>query len=811
RMVDLPPVDLATRDVRPVPTLVLGIGGTAGHVLSRLRRMIREQLGKNGSVPAVQFLLIDTDPRAISDASGDGGGLSSEETLNLPLRRPQHYRERAQQLLHWLSRRWLYNIPRSLRTEGLRPLGRLALADHARQTVQRVRRAMTQSVDAESIAASSRALGQQFRADALHVYVVASISGGTGGGMAIDIGYAVRSMLEKLGLKDTHVCGIMMHSTGGDPRHCELARVNAFSWLTEFNHFQQGDHAYPGDPSCGLPAHLGGVPPFDRTYLVHLGENLGGVEFDQATQSVAEYLQLSTLTPASSFLAACREAAKCQSETKPVGTATRLRSFGIYRRTAAPSEFCEHFASVVSRQVLSNWWPAEPASAGNRQSQATQDAMQLARRLQLDSAGMATNARALVDLQLGTDAATFLSVWFNKHGLAAEATEHARLEVVDRVFGPAEPTGSEDQKISLLGGSVAAIVEPLAEKLRGEVRRWISSRIDDTRERLAGARQFTNTSHDHFQQTQADLRRLHRAAIDKMLEVRRDILAAIPASGGVVRLTNYFRLRLDQVAILAAEHVVQLLVCDAKAVADEITALGREIDQIAATVARSANPACEAQASGRLASALHGRLRDIAAHVDSQVQAEYINQHGGLWKLIMQGGRPRAQLTAKLHELSRQAVHDALAGVNVLAEALGADCGGTNTQLHSGLALATPALLEFGGTRRTLAILPRDSAAQLNPTEFVHSLGAPATLMIGPNNSLTLCVEADQLALRHIALELVQRRRDRVEFADRVHCRTDIAWTPLVTGSGTSDSAVWSGNNARTTQSQQAMSKTVVM
>ena len=100
-----------------------------------------------------------------------------------------------------------------------------------------------------------------------------------------------------------------MHSTGGDPRHCELARVNAFSWLTEFEHFQQSENAYPGDASCGLPPHPAGVPAFDNTYLLHLGENLSAVEFDQATHCVADYLCLNALTPAAAFFDACRESA----------------------------------------------------------------------------------------------------------------------------------------------------------------------------------------------------------------------------------------------------------------------------------------------------------------------------------------------------------------------------------------------------------------------------------------------------------------------------------------------------------------------
>ena len=78
-------------------------------------------------IPALQTLLIDTDPKALAEVTGiNGPGLALDESLNIPLRRPQHYRERWDQLLSWLSRRWLYNIPKSLRTEGLAPLGRLA-------------------------------------------------------------------------------------------------------------------------------------------------------------------------------------------------------------------------------------------------------------------------------------------------------------------------------------------------------------------------------------------------------------------------------------------------------------------------------------------------------------------------------------------------------------------------------------------------------------------------------------------------------------------------------------------------------------
>ena len=57
-----------------------------------------------------------------------------DDTLHLPLKLPQSY-DNSREILDWVSRRWLYNIPRSLETRGYRPLGRVALVDHAKRVI----------------------------------------------------------------------------------------------------------------------------------------------------------------------------------------------------------------------------------------------------------------------------------------------------------------------------------------------------------------------------------------------------------------------------------------------------------------------------------------------------------------------------------------------------------------------------------------------------------------------------------------------------------------------------------------------------
>jgi hypothetical protein len=519
---------------------------------------------------------------------------------------------------------------------------------------------------------------------------------------------------------------------------------------------------------------------------------------------------------------------------------------------------CDELAILVSRQVLAAWRPPQvkseitsplervkrllhdgsDSSAGHvaeglasvEKSQEVPGATQLVRRLQIDATGIAANARSVLELQLGGDAAAFLTAWTAKQSRTREAGELEQLEAIDRIFGVTDNASDLGGKLFLLGQSAGAIVQPLEEKLRSEIRRWLLGRVDDPQERLPGARAAVSWLHGHFCNADADLKRLRQIVVAKLAEVREScsaadqIMPSEPLADGAIseRVLTYFRLRLDQTAIAAAEHIVRVITSDAKANADELTALGREIDQMESVMARSASAGtssdrAQADYQSSIASDYLRRasfetdLPKLAAEVDARLQADYIHENGGLVKTIMQGGRPRALLCAKLQEFSRRAVHQFLADVNVLEQNESSAVGQSCAELRSGLAAATSPLLEFGGTRRVLAMLPRDAASATDASELTQTLGVEVTGVRGADNSLTLCVEAGQLSVQHIALDLVQRRRDRVDFAKRVHCRNDIAWSSLLSGSTTTSVAVCGGADRRSTATGQELCKTSVI
>jgi len=332
RIVDLAPLDV--QGVAPLyrPTVFIGLGGEAVRILTHLRRRLRARFGRIDDAPSLRFLAIDTDPKAFSptllDAHQDQ--LRLHESLLLPLTEGHEYRARSRALLEWLHRRWLYNMPRSRRTEGLRPLGRLALIDHFPAVLDALHQAVASAESPASVEATSQRLGLEFQRGAPRIMVLSSIAGGSGGGMVCDVAYTLRELLAQRGLSDEHLLGVLTFTAPQRAAARDLAIASSVACLNELAHFTA--EGYPGEPSCGLSAS-GPGGPFSSTYLVHLGEAPDEPAYDAAIGEVADYLYETTVTPAVAFFDLCRAAERRPGATTENGTSTdpAVRSFRLCR------------------------------------------------------------------------------------------------------------------------------------------------------------------------------------------------------------------------------------------------------------------------------------------------------------------------------------------------------------------------------------------------------------------------------------------------------------------------------------------------
>ncbi len=162
---ELPPLEFNRDEVSEYgPVLFVGIGGLATRVFRQLRRRFHDRLGTKEQIPAIELLLLDTDIQSLNSAARAAGGLELQagEMVPMPLRSSEAYRSLGAHGLGSISRRWLYNIPYSLQTEGLRPLGRLALVDHSKRLLERLRQAVSRVSSESSVAATARHTGLKF-------------------------------------------------------------------------------------------------------------------------------------------------------------------------------------------------------------------------------------------------------------------------------------------------------------------------------------------------------------------------------------------------------------------------------------------------------------------------------------------------------------------------------------------------------------------------------------------------------------------------------------------------------------------------
>ena len=318
--------------------------------------MLVERFGLEERLPAFQMLYIDTDVDAVNEiVSCDGGGkLTEAETLLLPIHSTWNYRNSHVSQIESISRRWLFNIPRSQKTEGLRALGRVALLDHAERVKSQFRKVVLAATAQEAILATAAATGLEFVNCDPRVFVVASPGGGTGSGMLIDAAYAMRQMLIETGFSDDQVIGILALASRQNRTTRDLAPANALACLRELQFYSiAGD--YPGEIACGLAGFREELPTFAHTYFVDLGEQLAGEAFSEAANKVASYILLSTVTTAGPFFDLVRGRT-----TEPTGDIP-IRSIAIESLATDSLDVSSKLVDELCRTVVLHWRGSAPA------------------------------------------------------------------------------------------------------------------------------------------------------------------------------------------------------------------------------------------------------------------------------------------------------------------------------------------------------------------------------------------------------------------------------------------------------------------
>ena len=146
------------------------------------------------------------------------------------------------------------------------------------RVIQRLRHELQTFAAPDALAASAAMIGTPVVNRPL-IVLVASISGGTGSGMVLDLAYAVRKLAAEIGLAQYELRGLLLHATEEDGAARELAQANALACLTELAQFNRPGGGYPGEAALGITAVPSILPTFDETLIAHLGDGLDSTAF----------------------------------------------------------------------------------------------------------------------------------------------------------------------------------------------------------------------------------------------------------------------------------------------------------------------------------------------------------------------------------------------------------------------------------------------------------------------------------------------------------------------------------------------------
>lgn len=358
----LTPVQSLPEDAMYRPTLFVGIGGLGCQTVELLNQRMQEQF-PNAVLPAVQLLCLDTDNDAVSNLKNRSSGKTRRISwISAPLRTTQDYRKESSEHLTWLSRRWLFNIPRSGRVEGMRPLGRLAIVDHAAKIQTELKSCLANLVSSESIGTTASETGLSFDVTGVDVCLVGSTSGGTSSGCLLDIAWMVRELVSNGRMPPVRITSMLLHGTAHGRQVADMQDANTVSFLQELQHF-----SVPGAQRPGLTSRFSDSEiskPFDEITLVHLGDDLSPVDFFEGVNHTAEYLKLRTLTSARREMNAWRNPVRTKI---PESLEANLRSFGISTINADAWDVAHREAGQLASAAISLWsqsseTAAEPAT-----------------------------------------------------------------------------------------------------------------------------------------------------------------------------------------------------------------------------------------------------------------------------------------------------------------------------------------------------------------------------------------------------------------------------------------------------------------
>ncbi|ACK73518.1 conserved hypothetical protein [Gloeothece citriformis PCC 7424] len=351
-----------------VPTILVGIGGTGHEVLARVRRLIEETYGNLQNFPIVSFLIVDTDKDyKITNPEAGGSPFKDIEkhwarVSGKQVREMVSEMEKFPWINSWFPRELERNITSLEAGAGqIRACGRFAFFcnyhDISRKfldALKRVKGRETYMLDRYGIKVAN---------NAVNVFVTGSLSGGTGSGMLIDMGYCIRNWLRGEG---SPLITALVPSPEAFVSINVGDRVlsNGYAALMELNYYSDHRTEYNQQYSAGLVDEVRSkLPPFDFTYLVGTKNGESDFKLEQIREMIAQNIFLDMTSDFAPHKRSIRDNIKgawAQADPGGRGYPKQFMSFGL---STIEIPIAQIRSTLYYRlaQDLVQWWFNEEA------------------------------------------------------------------------------------------------------------------------------------------------------------------------------------------------------------------------------------------------------------------------------------------------------------------------------------------------------------------------------------------------------------------------------------------------------------------
>jgi serine/threonine protein kinase len=773
------------------PTLFIGIGNTGVQVLRKLKRRMAYRFGSTDQTPALRFLAIDVDRRTLFDReSGDEAEiLRGGETLHIPLRRPEDYRNDSNIDLSWIGRRWIYNVPKSRLTESLRPLGRLAFVDHHDSLYRRVADELTHLKREEHLATTAETVALMPSSLSPQVVVVSSVSGGTGSGMVLDLAYSLRIAMSEQGLSNDNIYGVFTHGTSRQQSDHRLSVANSCAFLKELNHYNL--NGYPGNPGCGIPEFTNETPAYDGVYFLDLGEDQRESGYDDSMEFIAHYLFLSTVTRCTGFFERCRH---------PEGDDSQVvRTMSVACIGKNHDRVSSETANVLANRVFQRW--LEPLSREDAAPRIPVLARQIMSINEIDDASLDSRVRGILADALGGDAnRKILEIVENKllsKGSSALDANAAVDKVLDQLLVGRKSSGTMNVAAGEL--SFAELVDTKSAVMtrgkRDDLREALFGLFDVPEIRLGGAKQVGAEILGQLQQLEIAVETEGLRHSQTAEECRQRLQTTGREKKAQADPAKIHQLIREQVASRisafvcgARKKILQTISADVSRILEAIDELGRQFDNLWQRPRQSAAAPKleEGEEHASLSQLLEQQIRK-AGHEDpgdleSLVNERVLEPAGGLRAIITEGPGQIRKLPAEIRAQALLLVSRdlQLLDIDSVVNQVGDQLEQIAACVDRIVREATPSLATCGGSRRLLIAVPQRAPLPFIADILQKKMELDANVIPATCGELVVCTEMGDLPIEHIAAKILLTQPDCAELIERIPSRMDVAWSSVI-------------------------------